>query len=163
MLVLLGEALTEQDEVRQPARQEALERLLAARAEALRPEELPALLARLDAVVEYVQRLPLLRPHAARVRLMLRLLHDVRTGRYRALPWRSAAAIASTLLYVLNPFDLVPDALPVLGQLDDLLALRLLWGAVSEDLRAYAAWRRTRASNEAFEALTVAAFGSFDD
>jgi uncharacterized membrane protein YkvA (DUF1232 family) len=52
----------------------------------------------------------------------------------------AAAAVA----YLLLPFDIVPDALPVLGQIDDLgivaLALRRLLNAAGFDL-LYELWR----------------------
>jgi uncharacterized membrane protein YkvA (DUF1232 family) len=36
-------------------------------------------------------------------------------------PWRAKASGALTLLYLLSPIDLIPDFIPVLGQLDDLI------------------------------------------
>jgi hypothetical protein len=40
-------------------------------------------------------------------------------------------AIITTLLYVLSPIDAVPDLVPVLGQLDDMVAILLGGGSVS--------------------------------
>ena len=42
-----------------------------------------------------------------------------------AVPKRAKAALASGLVYVALPIDLVPGVIPVLGQLDDLAALLL--------------------------------------
>ncbi|MBD0254792.1 MAG: DUF1232 domain-containing protein [Cytophagales bacterium] len=41
-------------------------------------------------------------------------------------PWTAKLLIAFTLAYLLSPVDLVPDFIPVLGQLDDLLIVPLL-------------------------------------
>jgi uncharacterized membrane protein YkvA (DUF1232 family) len=46
--------------------------------------------------------------------------------RDRRTPWTAKLLIAFTLAYLLSPVDLVPDFIPVLGQLDDLLILPLL-------------------------------------
>ena len=55
-----------------------------------------------------------------RVRLILRLLGDRRVS-----PWLKIIPIAG-LLYLISPFDLIPDiALPVLGELDDAAVLWL--------------------------------------
>lgn len=40
-------------------------------------------------------------------------------------PWYCRMLIALTLLYALSPIDLIPDFIPVLGLLDDLLLLPL--------------------------------------
>lgn len=50
-------------------------------------------------------------------RLALRLARDQR------VPLYAKAALALTLLYVFTPIDIVPDWLPVVGQLDDLALL----------------------------------------
>ena len=43
-------------------------------------------------------------------------------------PWYAKACGAVTLLYLLAPIDLIPDFIPVLGQLDDLILVPLgLW------------------------------------
>ena len=59
-------------------------------------------------------RLGALRALADRGRLVLRLLRDRRVPRY------VKALAVVPLLYVVWPVDVVPDLLPLLGQLDDL-------------------------------------------
>ena len=49
--------------------------------------------------------------------LFKRLLADKR------VPRRAKVAVALLLLYLLTPFDLVPDVIPVAGQLDDAVAV----------------------------------------
>ncbi len=63
------------------------------------------------------------------------------------LPWYAKAWAALVLAYALSPIDLIPDPIPVLGQLDDLLlipvgvlvALRLIPPAVMAEAREKAA------------------------
>ncbi len=43
-----------------------------------------------------------------------------------ALPWPGKLMLALMALYLLSPFDLVPDWLPVLGWLDDLALVGLV-------------------------------------
>lgn len=62
------------------------------------------------------------------------------------LPLRAKAAIALTLAYALSPIDLIPDFIPVLGYLDDLilvpalitLSIRLIPAPLLADARARA-------------------------
>jgi uncharacterized membrane protein YkvA (DUF1232 family) len=51
------------------------------------------------------------------IRLHARLLRDARVA-----PWTKALPVAA-VAYVVLPFDLVPDSLPLLGQLDDVAVL----------------------------------------
>lgn len=61
-------------------------------------------------------------------------------------PWLARALALLVLAYALSPIDLIPDFIPVLGQLDDLLlvpaglwlVLRLVPPAVLEEARAEA-------------------------
>jgi uncharacterized membrane protein YkvA (DUF1232 family) len=40
-------------------------------------------------------------------------------------PWYARAVIVGVIAYALSPIDLIPDAIPILGLLDDLLLLPL--------------------------------------
>jgi uncharacterized membrane protein YkvA (DUF1232 family) len=71
------------------------------------------------------------------VTLLLAMVKDYYTGAYRDIPFKSVAAIAFTLLYVLNPLDLIPDFLPGIGQLDDAAVLALCLKMISDDLEKY--------------------------
>jgi len=65
------------------------------------------------------------------------------------VPWYAKAVAAATAAYALSPIDLIPDVIPVLGYLDDLLivplgialAIRLIPAGVIADLRREAVAR----------------------
>ena len=77
---------------------------------------------------------------------LLAMVKDYASGSYRALPRSTALAGAFALLYVLNPFDLMPDFIPGIGFLDDISMVALVIGSVRRDVEAYARWRRSRAA-----------------
>lgn len=54
--------------------------------------------------------------------LLRRLLADPR------VPTHNRVALGAVLVYVILPFDLIPDFIPVAGQLDDALILALVLG-----------------------------------
>jgi uncharacterized membrane protein YkvA (DUF1232 family) len=49
--------------------------------------------------------------------------------------------VAFGLLYVINPFDIIPDVLPVVGAVDDAMVIGALLILVEQDLKKYRAWK----------------------
>lgn len=76
-------------------------------------------------------------------RLLMGLVRDVRQGRYRDLPVWTLSAAVFALLYVLNPLDVIPDAIPVLGVLDDAAVVSACLALLEQDLYDYREWRRS--------------------
>jgi uncharacterized membrane protein YkvA (DUF1232 family) len=74
-------------------------------------------------------------------RLAVSLVRDYWKGSYRAVPIHALAAILLSLLYVVNPLDLLPDVLPIIGLVDDALIAALCLSFVERDLRAYGEWK----------------------
>lgn len=56
------------------------------------------------------------------------------------------ASVRKLLRYLDQPDDLIPDAIPLLGQLDDVLLLELAWPAVSAEAEEYRDFRLYRES-----------------
>lgn len=60
--------------------------------------------------------------------------------RDRATPWYAKAIAAATAAYAFSPIDLIPDFIPFLGQLDDLvlvpLGIALAWKLIPKDVLA---------------------------
>ena len=74
--------------------------------------------------------------------LLMAIVKDYWSGTYRQIPFGVIASIVFTLIYVLNPFDLVPDVLPVIGQVDDAAVIGACLMLVEQDLQKYKAWKQ---------------------
>jgi uncharacterized membrane protein YkvA (DUF1232 family) len=74
------------------------------------------------------------------VKLLWELLKDVWGGNFKA-PWGTVAAVTATLLYVISPLDVIPDFIPGIGLVDDLMVVTLCMSMIRVDLRRYAEWR----------------------
>ena len=79
------------------------------------------------------------------VLMLLGMLYDYITGAYITVPLKTIGAIVFSLLYVLNPIDLVPDILPGLGFLDDALLVTTLLSWARTDIERYCIWREKNA------------------
>jgi uncharacterized membrane protein YkvA (DUF1232 family) len=76
----------------------------------------------------------------AKLRLLWLVLRDFARGEYR-VPWKGIGALAAAALYVVSPFDLVPDFLVPFGFTDDALVLALTWGLLKRELLDYCTWK----------------------
>ena len=79
------------------------------------------------------------------LKLMFSVIQDYISGEYREIPWWSIAAIVAALLYVLNPIDLIPDFIPVVGYIDDALVVAACLAMVEQDLQNYKDWKKKNA------------------
>ena len=77
-------------------------------------------------------------------RLLSALIKDWRAGKYRRAMYGTIAAAAFALLYVLNPFDLMPDVLPFIGAVDDAAVLGACLMLIERDLRQYRGWKESQ-------------------
>lgn len=73
--------------------------------------------------------------------LLLAVSKDFINGNYTAIPKRSIIAILGGLVYFLSPIDVVPDFVPVLGFIDDIFVLNLVYKQVLKDLEEYKTWK----------------------
>ena len=83
--------------------------------------------------------------YAHDAKLLFDLIQDYRAGRYTQVPIFSVGAAVFTLLYLVMPFDFVPDFIPFLGQLDDLAVVALCLKIVQRDLHKYEKWKLRQA------------------
>ena len=69
--------------------------------------------------------------------------HVSRPTRPRYRHWPAGTLVGGLLgfLYLINPLDLIPEALPVVGIVDDTLALGLFLALLSRDVKKYMVWK----------------------
>ena len=75
------------------------------------------------------------------LKLLGLLIKDYATGRYRDVAWGSLTAVLLAGLYVVSPFDFIPDWIPGLGQLDDAAIVGICLYVIEKDLVKYKEWK----------------------
>ena len=80
------------------------------------------------------------------VKVAYSMIKDYVAGNYTQAPWRTIATLVATLAYVLMPFDLVPDVIPIIGWSDDCMALAGALAFTKMDLEQYKTWKTTQKS-----------------
>jgi uncharacterized membrane protein YkvA (DUF1232 family) len=73
--------------------------------------------------------------------LSYEMIKDYKAKRYVDIPWRTIALIIGAVLYFVNPFDIIPDILPVIGFTDDAVAFAAVFRSVQGDLLRYCEWK----------------------
>lgn len=84
-------------------------------------------------------------------------------ARDQRVPWYAKLAAGCVAAYALSPIDLIPDFIPVLGYLDDIilvplgimLAVRLIPAALMAEFRATAAARVSRPMSRIAAAVVI--------
>ena len=61
-------------------------------------------------------------------------------GSYKTTPWSSIMAICAAMIYLMFPFDIITDILPVVGWIDDLTVFKICLDFCKKDLEAYRRW-----------------------
>ena len=76
-------------------------------------------------------------------RTLIGMIKDYWQKNYREIPWWTVAASATALLYVLNPMDLVPDFIPVIGLIDDATIVSVCLFMLDRDIKKYKVWKKS--------------------
>lgn len=76
--------------------------------------------------------------------LIVDMAKDYFAKRYTKLPIKTIIAVVATLIYVVNPFDIIPDTLVGIGITDDIGAVSLCIKMINSDLKDYKAWRNNQ-------------------
>jgi uncharacterized membrane protein YkvA (DUF1232 family) len=74
---------------------------------------------------------------------MLRLIRAYSQGNYRDVPESTLVVIIAAIIYVVSPLDVIPDALPALGYLDDATVLALAARRARQTLDDFMLWETT--------------------
>ena len=74
---------------------------------------------------------------------MLRLVRAYYRGEYREVPMTTLVIIIAAIIYVVNPFDMIPDWVPGLGLLDDAFVLALAVRRTRNTLDDFMVWETT--------------------
>lgn len=65
---------------------------------------------------------------------------DICTGKYKA-SWFTISMIVVALIYILSPIDIIPDAIPVAGIIDDAFVIKLVYDAIQDEFEKWKASR----------------------
>ena len=103
------------------------------------PEELEEVILKEESIKKKSKKLNLDRFQKLfnQIKLALEMVRDFKAKMYTEIPWRTMGLITVALLYFLNPLDIIPDLLPILGLTDDAIAFAAVFKSVQTDFNNY--------------------------
>lgn len=78
----------------------------------------------------------------SQLKTCVRLIRAYAKGDYKQVSWESMVVLVGAVLYVASPIDLIPDAIPVAGILDDATVLSFALRMVNEEVQEFLAWEK---------------------
>lgn len=76
------------------------------------------------------------------LRRLRRMVAASQAGQYKKIPWKSILLAMATILYFVNPLDLIPDFLMGPGFLDDIGILLICLRRIHQDLEEFKTWEQ---------------------
>ena len=70
------------------------------------------------------------------------MFRDLLARRYRQCPTGTLVGGFLGFIYLLNPLDLIPEALPGIGVIDDALMAGVFLAFLSRDVKKYLSWKQ---------------------
>ena len=71
------------------------------------------------------------------------MFRDLLARRYRQWPAGTLMGGFLGLIYLVNPLDFIPEALPGIGVIDDALMVGVFLAFLSRDVKKYLSWKQT--------------------
>ena len=86
-----------------------------------------------------------IRDLADQVKLLGRLVRAYAAGTYRDMSVKSIVLVVAAILYFVTPIDLIPDAIPGAGLIDDASVLAFVLATLDVELARFSAWEKAQA------------------
>ncbi|MCZ6555214.1 MAG: YkvA family protein [Candidatus Dadabacteria bacterium] len=69
--------------------------------------------------------------------VLLAMLKAWAKGDYNEVPWMTLLLSTGALIYFVNPFDAIPDIVPVVGLLDDATVIGFVVASIKQDIQNF--------------------------
>ena len=80
--------------------------------------------------------------------LLIRLIKAWQSGSYSEAPWKTILYAGAAIIYFVNPFDLIPDFIPLKGLIDDVTIITFVIQSIQQDIRKFEDWEKSIGPNE---------------
>lgn len=82
------------------------------------------------------------------ISLTCSMINDYICKRYTRVPMATVITLLAAVLYFISPIDLIPDFIPLIGHLDDMIVFAFVQDAAKVDLKKYEKWKNEKEKEE---------------
>lgn len=102
------------------------------------PSKINELLAQVE---EKIKDIPVVGTDLANIPVMISMVRSYITREYTEVSPKVVAALVSALLYLIKGKDLIPDSIPILGQVDDVAVIAVAMKLIAPEIDAFRQWQ----------------------
>lgn len=77
----------------------------------------------------------------ADIKTLCEMLSDWAKGSYKHISKRTGVIVGICIAYILSPIDIIPDFIPIFGQIDDVAVVMFMLRTVKRELGFYRIWK----------------------
>lgn len=93
-----------------------------------------------EALIKMQKHSAAIREIYADLQIILRLVKTWLAGDYKDISLKSIVILIGAILYFLNPFDAIPDAIPVVGYVDDVGVVAWVLKTLKNEIEKFREW-----------------------
>ncbi len=112
------------------------------------PEKVSAVLEKAISLCDDLSYLRIIGKHFREASLVCNMLNDYICKRYTKVPTATVITLLAAVLYFVSPIDIIPDFLPLIGHLDDMIIFGFVQDAAKADLKKYEKWKKENENPE---------------
>ena len=97
-----------------------------------------------EALIKMQKHSTAIREIFADLQIILQLVKAWLAGGYNDISLKSIAILIGAILYFLNPFDAIPDAIPVIGYFDDVSVVAWVLKTLKNEIKKFREWEASK-------------------
>lgn len=106
------------------------------------PEKVSAVLEKAMDLCEDLSHVRFVGKYFKDISLVCSMLNDYICKRYTKVPMATVITLLAAVLYFISPVDIIPDFIPLIGHLDDMIIFGFVTDAAKVDLKKYEKWKK---------------------
>ena len=108
------------------------------------PEKVISVLDKAQSLCDDLSHIRLVGKYFKDISLVCSMINDYICKRYTRVPMATVITLLAAVLYFISPIDLIPDFLPLIGHLDDMIVFAFVQDAAKVDLKKYEKWKNEK-------------------